>query len=505
MKKISNIRGMWIIFYAISFCASLYLTSRHSYLWSGDADAANSPIVWRAFLERGWDAFNQWQPTFDNWYFTVYPLNFAIFFLLGDDGLQPLVISSALFIFIISVCVSETVRKYCGNKYGLLAIIAITFISPDLYRNGYFSHPFSHNSTNAYGFVILVLYITSLRSNSVVISLVISTLSLLASVSDPWLLASFFLPILITEVIALACGRKNKFNIAVYALFFLIAASNIVQKVLGLPIHSFMLADLPTMFENLKLAAIITSKILPISTISYGPFEYFVFIVWVIVVAYAALMCILEGGVVRYISIFALLSIMGIYSSSIIGDQTPHQRFYLNIVPMVIIICCLASSFKNRLIMAPVILSLATCLYSYASANVEYKLGKNPVEGYISFLERNDLHYGYGSFWGMNMGVNWLSGGNIHITPVYFHKKTGIVNFKDARVQTMKFWHTPSFIEGKPKRQFISLKEGKTGDQCPDLDLCRNGVESKLGKPDEILTYQGMLFLVYNNRINTGL
>jgi hypothetical protein len=216
-------------------------------------------------------------------------------------------------------------------------------------------------------------------------------------------------------------------------------------------------------------------------------------------------MCILEGGVVRYISIFALLSIMGIYSSSIIGDQTPHQRFYLNIVPMVIIICCLASSFKNRLIMAPVILSLATCLYSYASANVEYKLGKNPVEGYISFLERNDLHYGYGSFWGMNMGVNWLSGGNIHITPVYFHKKTGIVNFKDARVQTMKFWHTPSFIEGKPKRQFISLKEGKTGDQCPDLDLCRNGVESKLGKPDEILTYQGMLFLVYNNRINTGL
>jgi len=172
---------------------------------------------------------------------------------------------------------------------------------------------------------------------------------------------------------------------------------------------------------------------------------------------------------------------------------------------MVIVICVLASFIKSRAILTPVILSLATCLYLYASGSVDYKIRNNPVDSYISFLERNDLHYGYGSFWGMNMGVNWLSGGNIHITPVYFHKKTGVVNFKDARVQTMKFWHTRDFIEGKPRRQFISLKEGKTGDQCPDLDLCRHGVESKLGKPDEILTYEGIMLLVYNDGVNTGL
>lgn len=505
MRNITNIRGMWIIFYAISFCVSLYLTSRHSYLWSGDADAANSPIVWRAFLERGWDAFHQWQPTFDNWYFTVYPVNFTLFFLLGDDTLLPLVISSAFFIFIISACTSEIIRKNCSNNYGLLALIVVTFISPDLYRNGYFSHPFSHNSTNAYGFIIFSLYILSLRNRSVFIPLLISVLSLLASVSDPWLLASFFLPVIITEVAYLTCSKGRKKSLFIYIAFFLIAASNVVQKFLDLPVHSFSLADLPTMVDNFKLAALITSKILPISTLSYDPFRYLVFLLWVLIVAYAALVCFMAEGAARYISIFAILSIMGIYSSSIIGDQTPHQRFYLNIVPMVIIICCLASSIKNRLIMAPIILSLATCLYSYASATVEYKLKQNPVEGYISFLERNDLHYGYGSFWGMNMGVNWLSGGGIHITPVYFHKKTGVVNFKDARVQTMKFWHRRDFIEGKPKRQFVSLKEGKTGDQCPDLDLCRSGVESKLGKPDEVLTYEGMLFLVFNDGINTGL
>ena len=505
MKSINSIRGLWIIFYAISFCVSLYLTSRHSYLWSGDADAANSPIVWRAFLEKGWDAFQQWQPTFDNWYFTVYPVNFAIFFLMGDDGLQSLVLSSALFIFIISVCVSEIVRKHCGNNYGLLALVAITFISPDLYRNGYFSHPFSHNSTNAYGFLIFSLYILSLRNRSLLISLSLSALSLLASVSDPWLLASFFLPVIISEAFYLVCEKRNRLNLVIYIAFFLIAASNIVQNIFGLPVHSFALADFSTMVENLKLAAVITSKILPISTLSNEPFEYFIFIFWLSIVAYATLTCVLAGGIARYISIFSILSIMGIYSSSIIGDQIPHQRFYLNIVPMVIVICFLASSLKKRLIIAPIILSFATCLYLYSSANVEYKLSKNPVDDYISFLERNNLHYGYGSFWGMTMGVNWLSGGTIHITPVYFHRKTGVVNFKDARVQTMKYWHTKAFIEGKAKRQFISLREGKSGDQCADLSLCRNGVESKLGKPDEILNYQGMLILVYDNGINTGL
>lgn len=506
MKRLSDSRAFWLFLYLVSFCVSLYLTSRYSYLWSGDADAANSPIVWRAFLDRGWESFSQWQPTFDNWYFTVYPVNFALFFLLGDDGLLPLVISSSIFIFVITACVTEIVKSYSGGYLALLALICITFISPDLYRHGYFSHPFSHNSTNAYGFVVFILFVYSIKNKSVLIPVVCSLISLLASASDPWLLAAFFLPMIITECATIAFEKNTKTNAIIYLVFFALAASNVIQKSIGLPVHSFHLAPFHVMLDNARLAVEITAKILPITNIDNEYFVYAIFFAWSITCLYAAFICIKRGGAARYIAIFSIMSIAGIYSSSIIGDQTPHQRFYLNVAPMVIVLLAVAASSKRAILLTiPLLLSFATCFYGYSSMSLRYKLNDNPVNLYIDFLKHHDLTYGYGSFWGLTMGVNWLSGGNIHITPVYFHKKTGVVNFKDARVQTMKFWHTDDFVKGKPARQFIAIKKGKTGDQCADLDLCRNGIESQLGKPDELLNYEGMMIMVYNNGIDTGL
>ncbi|MBI0276832.1 hypothetical protein I6H07_13700 [Hafnia alvei] len=506
MNKLSDSRAFWLFLYLISFCVSLYLTSRYSYLWSGDADAANSPLVWRAFLDRGWESFTQWQPTFDNWYFTVYPLNFALFFLLGDDGLLPLVLSSAIFIFVITVCVTELVKSYSGGYLALLALICITFISPDLYRHGYFSHPFSHNSTNAYGFVVFVLFLYSIKNKNIFIPVVCSLISLLASASDPWLLAAFFLPMIITECATIAFDKNTKRNAIIYAVFFALAASNIIQKIIGLPVHSFSLAPFDVMMKNAILAVEITAKILPITNIDNSYFMYAVFFTWSLVCLYAVLICIKRGGATRYIAIFSIMSIAGIYSSSIIGDQTPHQRFYLNVVPMVIVLLTVASSSKRAMLLTiPLLLSLVTCIYGYSSMSLRYKLNDNPVNSYIDFLKHHDLTYGYGSFWGMSMGVNWLSGGDIHITPVYFHKKTGAINFKDARVQTMKFWHTNEFVKSKPERQFIALRKGNTGDQCAELDLCKSSVESTIGKPDEVLSYDGMIIMVYNHRIPTGI
>ncbi|WP_157924268.1 hypothetical protein [Escherichia coli] len=506
MNRISDSRAFWCFLYLASFCVSLYLTSRHSYLWSGDADAANSPIVWRAFLDSGWSSFTQWQPTFDNWYFTVYPVNFALFLLLGDDGLLPLVISSAIFIFVITACVTEMVRSCSGNYLALIALICITFVSPDLYRHGYFSHPFSHNSTNAYGFVVFSLFVLSLKSKNIFIPFVCSLISLLASASDPWLLAAFFLPMIITECAIIVFEKTTKRNFIIYFVFFALAFSNVIQKIIGLPVHSFHLAPFDVMLDNARLAVDITAKMLPITNIGNEYFRYAIFFTWSITCLYAVFICIKRGGAARYIAIFSIMSIAGIYSSSIIGDQTPHQRFYLNIAPMVIVLLSVAASSKRAILLViPLLLSFATCIYGYSLMNIRYKLNDNPVNSYIDFLKHHDLTYGYGSFWGMSMGVNWLSGGDIHITPVYFHKKTGVINFKDARVQTMKFWHTNEFVESKPERQFIALRKGNTGDQCADIDLCRKGVEATIGSPDEVLSYNGMIIMVYNHRIKTGI
>ncbi len=506
MNRLFDSRAFWSFLYLLSFCVSLYLTSRYSYLWSVDADAANSPMVWRAFLDRGWEAFTQWQPTFDNWYFTVYPVNFTLFFLLGDDGLLPLVISSTIFIFVITVCATELVKSYAGRYLAFLALICITFISPDLYRHGYFSHPFSHNSTNAYGFVVFVLYIYSLKNKNILIPIACSLISLLASASDPWLLAAFFLPMIITECSVIAFEKNKKRNIIIYFVFFALAVSNVIQKIIGLPVHSFSLAPFDVILENARLAVEITTKILPITNIDNAYFMYAIFFTWSIICLYATFICIKIGGITRYIAIFSIMSIAGIYSSSIIGDQTPHQRFYLNVVPMVIVILAIASSSKRTVLLTiPLLLSFATCMYGYSLMPLRYKINNNPVNSYIDFLKNHDLTYGYGSFWGMSMGVNWLSDGKIHITPIYFHNKTGEANFKDARVQTMKYWHTNEFIKDKPSRQFIAISKGNTGDRCKDVSLCVSAVISQVGEPAEILEYNGIKILVFNNHIHTGL
>ncbi|AMO81128.1 hypothetical protein [Obesumbacterium proteus] len=506
IKQINN-KLLLLLIMLISLSITSYLASRYSVLWSGDADAANSPIVWRAFLDRGFDAFTQWKPTFDNWYFTVYPVNFLFFAIFGDDGLYPLLLSSILFIFLINTTCFYISYKFSGLFASIIAIATLTFTSPDLYSNGYLSHPFSHNSTNAYGFIIFALYLWNIHKKNIIIPIICATLSLTASVSDPWLLASFFLPMILTEISIVIFERKNKRDLFLYVSFFIIAASNIVQYALDLPVHSFKITTFEMMLQNINTAVILTSKILPIFAINEGIAAYFVFFVWFLVVITSAFLCFKAGGKLRYLAIFSVFSIAGIYSSSIIGDQVPHQRFYLNIVPIIVVLC--ASSVKLRggkLIILPLVVTLATSLALYINSGPNFKLKSNPVEDYIFFLEKNDLKYGYGSFWGMTMGVNWLSEGNIHITPVYFHHKTGEVNFKDARVQTMKFWHTREFITtNKPSRQFIAISKGNTGDRCKDVDLCVRGVEKQIGKPDETLNYHGIKFLIYNSPINTSL
>lgn len=505
-KRLMESRSLWGFFYVISFFISLYLTSRHSYLWSGDADAANSPLVWREFLDKGWYVFSQWKPTFDNWYFTVYPVNFILFLVFGDDGITPLLLSSVIFIFTINIIATSIIRKMSGNMIAILSLLFLTFISPDLYRHGYLSHPFSHNSTNAYGFVVFLLYLLTFDKKNIFIPILCSFISLLSSVSDPWFLAAFFLPLIITESIVIFLTKKNKYNLLIYLCFFVIAERGVVQNILDLPTHGFSIASFDQIISNLNTAIILIAKILPLSNFDNAIAVYISFLVWLISILYALCKCLKKGGMTRVVAIFSFLSIIGIFSSSIIGDQIPHQRFYLNIIPMVIILCLLPIKIGNgKFLLIPLIVMFLTSFYLYLNANLSINVNKNPVDEYISFLEKNNLKYGYGSFWGMTMGVNWLSGGDIHITPVYFDNKTGVINFKNVRVQTMKFWHTKEFINSKPSRQFIVLRKGKTGDQCMDINICKKGIEKTIGEADELLNYNGMLIMIYNNPINTGI
>lgn len=489
----------------LSCIITIYLTSRFSMKWITDPDAANSPIVWKEFLDYGFSAFNHWKPTFDNWYFTVYPVNFLLFFIFDNNGIVPLVLSSALFIITICLCAAKITSHIYGKTTAILALISITFISPDLYAN-YYAHPFSHNSTNAYGFVILAIYIITSTSTKILPAVSIFFLSVISGASDPWILPSFILPILMTEIFNFYQNRKRKTYLGIISLAFFISLFNIVQHILGLPIGKFTITNIDQMLSNAHNAIVLTAKMLPLWINITNIVAYTIFFIWISIFLTAIIFCIRKGGIVRLLAICCALSVLGIYSSSIIGNQVPHQRFYVNIAPIVLMIISISSKL-SKLYLIPLVITICVSIFGYINSPFMRGEYKNPIPDYMSFLLKNNLTYGYGSFWySMGMSVNWLSNDQIHVTPVFFNPKTGNVYFEWTRIQTLTTWHTKEFIDGKPQRQFLAITPGQTGgDTCPDVKICVEGAQKQIGKADEILKYNNTIFLVYNNPIITDI
>lgn len=505
MSSRSTGNAIYYMACALSCIVTIFLTSRFSFTWVTNADSANSPIMWNEFLQYGFSAFKHWGPTFDNWYFTVYPINFLLFYIFNDSGFVPLMLSSAIFIIIICLCAAKIADHISGRFSAFIVLLSVTFISPDLYYN-YYSHPFSHNSTNAFGLAILAIYIITNSSKSILAAVSIFILAVLAGASDPWILPSFTIPILLAEIVNFYYNRSRSTYLIFILLAFIVSFFNVIQNIFGLPIGGFTITNAAQMLSNVHYAILLTAKMLPLWVNPSELISYIVFSVWVVVFFLGAVTCVRRGGLFRIFSICCMLSVCGIYSSSVIGDQFPHQRFYVNIAPVVLLLLSVCSRF-SKLYFIPVIVSLAISAFNYSMSPLKYENTKKPVYDYMNFLANNKLNYGYGSFWySMNMAVNWLSNDQIHITPVFFNPDTGAVYFKPVRLQTLTTWHTKEFINGKPQRQFIAITQGQTGgDTCPQVQICIDGAQNQLGKADEILTYNNSTFLVYNRPIVTDI
>ena len=94
------------------------------------------------------------------------------------------------------------------------------------------------------------------------------------------------------------------------------------------------------------------------------------------------------------------------------------------------------------------------------------KIGVNPNEGLISYLEENDLHYGYASFW--NASVNTvLSNGKVEILPLWdYDAEDGYrkpYNPSDYRYWLNNLnWYDPA---AHPGRSFVLLRNNTEYDE----------------------------------------
>ncbi|WP_380183605.1 hypothetical protein [Kalamiella sp. sgz302252] len=500
-----NIKSTRLFFYLILFGATVYfswlLTNRYFPI---EPDAANSPLVWRALLVEGFSVLKDWKPTPDNWYFTVYPINFIFFILTSSDGIAALTASTAFFVALTATVLACLVYFTVRSWHAVLALMCLLFLPAYLYTFGFVAHPFSHYSTNFFGAVCLGLSLINLKRNSSRLATVYSVISLLAAVSDPWFSATYFLPLLLVNGYFSWKKILSFKSTAIVFIAFILAMTHVVPKLMGLPVQRFKLVPIEQWPINAEWTVHILGRSLNLFFIDNSLTWTASIIIWVCLTIWALFICLRQNNKTKFITIFCILTISAIISSFIISYDTPGEisaRFFVNAVCFAVVLVTLLSSYSKNVIPGFVlILYFASSLYSYHLHDKPLYDQKQQTYDYIAFLEQHNLTFGYADFWQMSNGVNWLSDGKIHITSVLFNDDFTI-DFTSSRSQTMKSWLTEDFTRQAPKRQFISIPSIKSADLHSEGSLRVLAIETQFGKPDQVLIYGNMTILIYNHPI----
>ncbi len=486
---------LWVAsFFSIYFLTSQYF--RHTL----NADFANSPLVWREFVNSGIHALYDWKPTPDSWYFTVYPVNFLMFWALGDDGITPLIISTALFTWTVAVIASTISEKLASKTAAVLVLLALTFLPELMYTRGFVQHPFSHNSTSAFGMIVFLLAIYNYRKDSLMITVLTAFVAWIATSSDMWLVPSYFLPVIFSELYLIFAEKRRKTHLPIYVLFFILGLARVLPNIFGIAIQQIRLAPLHQMITNTIRMFEITGKSLNIFISDSGIANYASLFVWLVALTFGCVVAYRKGGTHRYTVLIFALSILGVASSFILTSMSTKNfaRFFVNIIPCAIVLLSVSGADKHKAFTAiPLLLMVITSLVSYDLDKTKDDDKIRDLQEYMTFLDNHDLHFGYGDFWNRSIEVMWLSGGRKTIIPVLGDDRYGI-KVTAVRWQNMRSWHSKEFLENAPDRQFIAVAKSNS---CNDVETCIGRIVNSYGKPDEVLRYKETSVLVYNQKI----
>jgi hypothetical protein len=491
----------WLLIILLSFAASWYLTFRY---FPFEPDVANSPLVWQGFLREGFSVFRDWFPTPDNWYFTVYPINFIFFSLLSSDGRFALTLSTMFFVFITPLIVAAIINATHKKFTFLFAPILIISLPAYCYIYGFIAHPFSHYSTNCFGVVVFALCFFNLKKQSIAICALYSVLSLLAAVSDPWFSATYFLPLLLTHFYFTWQNVITRKITIIYLLVFIFTMIHAVPRWLHIPIQRFELVPFEQWVINVEWVIYVMGRSLNLFFVENKIAYIISLAVWFALFIHAIVICWGKGIKARFIVTFSILSIAAIISSFIIGYDMPYEnsaRFFVNAFVFLMTVVTMRLSFKNSAFVVFLFaLFLSSSCYSYYKTDAPFIDQEKQTWAYIDFLKKNNLTFGYGDYWQLSNNVNWLSDSQIHITPVRWDDNYQIMS-TEPRVQTMRSWLKTDFIQQSPQRQFVSIPAIETADMNSEANRRLDAIRKQLGAADEVLTFEGMTLMVYNHRI----
>lgn len=492
-----------------------------------DPDMFHSVLVWDGVRNNGINWLNDWRFTQDNWLFSLVP--FQVFLVSITGNIADSILLSGWLIHILAIIVTALIARQLGAVKSVpIILVLLSLINVYGHWAGNISYPVSHNITNLIGLVTLWLTLKWLHQPSISLVATISVLQLLAGFSDPWLLPTYTLP-LILGMMVLSLPFKSNRNVSLRDVSILVATMVMVfvlvkTRIFGwftvMPVMHFAIGGKETILGNMDYLVRniggLFSFIYPIwNRDQHWPetqYPYAAISGFIIVASYIA--CTIRGLMsdrrteARFILLFAAFSVGGICLAYMLSDVKASlaSRFVINLVyliPIVIAVVIEKAWPKfGSILRALIFLGLAGLALGGAISQLCFILyGGWPPSGkdvgeLTEMLEANGLNYGYGPYHeAKTNAVTVLSQGRVAIRPVSFDQKTGRVIF--FHPQTDVRWYTPNDAPPDQKYYFVYLRKDTA--ECPNYLLCRKALLIDFGEPQREIPFNNGSVLVWDH------
>lgn len=494
-----EVRRNILIIFILGICLINIIFLEHLY-FNIDADGVNAPVVWIEIQKRGFSALSDWYPTPDNWYFTLYPIYFLMYFITGDYGSIALMAGALIFSFsviIFSILLSNVTDKKSSL---LISSLPLAFL-PDLFwTDGLVQHSFAHYSTVAFGMLMLFINIIWMKKQKPLNYTIVGALGLMICSSDMWVAPTFLLPLLLVEFIWCIRGKTKPVNFLILAIFFGVAFNHTIPKFLGINTQPFVIVEYKEIIANFHQVILMIGEMFNVFIVRTRLAYISSFFTVGSIFIFYCIFNIVSKNKASYFSLFALLSASGIIMAYAISNQIPEEtvpRFFVNIAPLLFVVLAITvNKFSKVVSYILCALFITSSINSYDFHRATYENKEKDIKSYISFLKENDLHFGYGNYWEKSITSFWLSDGDIVITPITI-SSNGTIDFKNIRYQTMRSWYDDSYKKEKGAGKYFIALDGS--EACGNAESCIDKISKKHVRPERILHHKNMTLLVFRD------
>lgn len=487
-----------------------------------EADTSHSIMLWYGIEVHGLSWVRDWMFTQDNWLLSLVPFHFLGFFFVGPTPAVALLFG--WLIFLCSAFVSGAIAWQLGSRKAAIVIaLALLFLGRYAHHSGFVSYSTSHNITNLFGLGALYLVLIWVRAPSLPRLIAVLAILMAGSVSDPWMVAAYDLPLALVGVAALllpsaGVGRADAFKLLLISLVSIVAVKTTLFGALGfLPVMEFHRGDWATISGNLDFLIRDLGGLLNISPLHQGN-ERVPAILSLIVILTLLTFCLSRAAKsVRTMTpakavfvVFASLSTGAIVLAFVISKvaAADHSaRFLINAVYLILISLgfLIETNWPKSSIVEKSLGVLVAFLFVLSGivSNLQswrlpgFSFRDTGTGALIEFLKSNDLSYGYGPYWGSNANaVTAASRSEVVIRPVVFDKSEGTM-IVGNRAESSRRWYVAEDYPPDQKSFFVFVVSDD--EECADLKVCLNGLARQFGEPARTLSYQKATILVWTH------